>query len=85
MPAPAICAPRTAITRSTSSSRPTTKTVALEVKLSDTIDDDDVKHLHWLKQQIRPLLMDAAVLNTGQYAYRRKDGIAVIPLALLGP
>ncbi|RNI22839.1 ATP-binding protein [Flexivirga caeni] len=59
--------------------------VALEVKLSDNIGDDDVKHLRWLKQQVGPRLMDAAVLSTGQRAYRRKDGIAVIPLALLGP
>jgi len=61
------------------------KIVALEVKLSDTIDDSDVRHLHWLKQQMGSLLVDAAVLNTGQYAYRRRDGIAVIPLVLLGP
>ncbi|MCL2483295.1 MAG: ATP-binding protein [Propionibacteriaceae bacterium] len=61
------------------------KIVALEVKLSDTIDDNDVRHLHWLRQQMGPLLMDAVVLHTGQYAYRRQDGIAVIPLALLGP
>lgn len=61
------------------------KIVALEVKLSDTVDDDDVRHLHWLKRQVGPLLMDAVVLSTGSYAYRRRDGIAVVPLALLGP
>lgn len=58
---------------------------AFEVKLSDTIDDSDVRHLQWLKQELGPLLMDAVVLSTGQHAYRRQDGIAVIPLALLGP
>lgn len=61
------------------------KIVALEVKLSDTIGDGDVKHLHWLKAQMGPLLMDAVILNTGRFAYRRQDGIAVVPLALLGP
>ncbi|GAA4740094.1 hypothetical protein GCM10023350_25670 [Nocardioides endophyticus] len=30
-------------------------------------------------------LLDAVVLNTGDEAYRRRDGIAVVPLALLGP
>ena len=30
-------------------------------------------------------LLDAAVITTGPYAYRRRDGIAVIPAALLGP
>ena len=28
---------------------------------------------------------DAVVLTTGSEAYRRADGIAVVPLALLGP
>lgn len=59
--------------------------VAMEVKLSDTVKDSDVRHLHWLRQQVGPLLIDAVVLNTGQHAYRRPDGIAVVPLALLGP
>lgn len=59
--------------------------VALEVKLSATVTDADVKHLHWLRGQIGDDLVDAAVITTGPYAYRRKDGIAVIPAALLGP
>lgn len=29
--------------------------------------------------------IDGAVINTGSFAHRRQDGIAVIPLALLGP
>jgi uncharacterized protein len=29
-------------------------------------------------------LIDAVVVNTGPEAYRRKDGVAVVPLALLG-
>jgi hypothetical protein len=28
---------------------------------------------------------DAAVITTGPHAYRRPDGIAVVPAALLGP
>ena len=55
------------------------RVVALEVKLSSIIGDDDVKHLHWLESQIGPDLLDAA----GSEAYRRADGIAVIPAALL--
>jgi uncharacterized protein len=58
--------------------------VALEVKLSPDIDDHDVRHLRWLKQQLGDQLLDAAVINTGPEAYRRPDGIAVIPLGLLG-
>ncbi|MCQ3815092.1 MAG: DUF4143 domain-containing protein, partial [Acidimicrobiia bacterium] len=63
--------------------RPDGRIVALEVKLGGTVDDDDVRHLHWLAQRIGPQLLDAAVLTTGSEAYRRQDGIAVIPAALL--
>lgn len=59
------------------------RVVALEVKLSSIIGDDDVKHLHWLESQVGPDLLDAAVISTGSEAYRRADGIAVIPAALL--
>ncbi|MCG6567992.1 DUF4143 domain-containing protein, partial [Tessaracoccus sp. ZS01] len=30
-------------------------------------------------------LLDAIVINTGPNAYRRPDGIAVLPLGLLAP
>jgi hypothetical protein len=30
-------------------------------------------------------MLDAVVVNTGKEAYRRRDGIAVVPAALLGP
>lgn len=59
--------------------------VALEVKLSDTIGDRDVRHLHWLKDRLGECVRDLVVLSTGSYAYRRSDGVAVVPLALLGP
>ena len=59
--------------------------VAFEVKLSARVEDADVKHLIWLRDQLGKRLRDAAVITTGPYAYRRKDGIAVVPLALLGP
>lgn len=59
--------------------------LAFEVKLSSSIGDRDVQHLHWLKGQLGNDLLDAVVLHTGPEAYRRRDGIAVIPLELLGP
>lgn len=59
--------------------------VALEVKLAPVAGDDDVRHLHWLRAQVGDDLLDAAVITTGPAAYRRPDGIAVIPAALLGP
>ena len=59
------------------------RVVALEVKLSPNVDDRDLRHLRWLADRIGPDLLDAAVITTGSEAYRRKDGIGVIPAALL--
>jgi predicted AAA+ superfamily ATPase len=61
------------------------RVVGIEVKLARTIGDDDVRHLRWLRDQIGDDLLDAAVVTTGPEAYRRSDGIAVVPAALLGP
>lgn len=61
------------------------RVVAVEVKLSATVRDDDVKDLLWLQEKIGDDLLDAVVINTGPRAYRRRDGIAVVPGALLGP
>lgn len=60
-------------------------TIAIEVKLSDTIQSADVRHLNWLHGQLGERLVDRLVVNTGPFAYRRPDGVAVVPLALLGP
>lgn len=61
------------------------RVVALEAKLGPSVDDRDVRHLLWLRDRIGDRLLDAAVVTAGSYAYRRPDGIAVIPAALLGP
>lgn len=59
--------------------------VAIEVKVAREINDGDVKHLHWLREQLGTELLDAMIITTGSRAYRRADGVAVIPLAVLGP
>ena len=59
--------------------------VAMEVKLSSIVNDDDVRHLLWLRSKLGSDLLDAAIITTGNHAYRRSDGVAVIPAALLGP
>jgi predicted AAA+ superfamily ATPase len=61
------------------------RVLAIEVKLGAVPDDRDVRHLHWLKERIGDDLLDAIVITTGSVAYRRDDGIGVVPLALLGP
>ena len=60
-------------------------TIAVEAKLSATAKPDDVRHLHWLKRLMGDDLTDMVLINTGQHAYRRADGVAVVPLVLLGP
>lgn len=64
---------------------PAGQVVAMEVKLAATITDGDVRHLHWLRDQLPDTVIDLVVITAGKYAYRRKDGVAVVPLALLGP
>lgn len=59
--------------------------LALEVKLSAGVDDGDVRHLNWLADRLGDALADRIILTTGAYAYRRLDGVAVVPAALLGP
>lgn len=65
--------------------RPDGRIVAIEVKLADRVDDADVKHLHWLKGKIGDDLVDAVVVYAGEHSYRRRDGVAAVPLSLLGP
>lgn len=61
------------------------RVVAIEVKLAPTVSDDDVRQLRWLGGRIGDDLLDAVVVTTGASAYRRSDGIGVVPAALLGP
>lgn len=61
------------------------RVVAFEVKLSPVVDDRTVVHLRWLRDKLGDRLAGAVVVTTGADAYRRRDGIAVVPLALLGP
>lgn len=61
------------------------RVLAIEVKLAGTVDDRDTAHLRWLADRIGGDLVDSMVVTAGEYAYRRLDGVAVVPLALLGP
>jgi hypothetical protein len=59
--------------------------LALEVKLGGAPRDTDFKHLRWLAAELGEDLLDAVLVTTGPAAYRRPDGIAVVPAALFGP
>jgi uncharacterized protein len=59
--------------------------VAIEVKLARDAKDHDTAHLRWLADRVGDDLLDAVIVTTGPEAYRREDGIAVVPAGLLGP
>ncbi|WP_213006487.1 ATP-binding protein [Paractinoplanes toevensis] len=61
------------------------RVLGIEVKLADRVEDADTKHLHWLRDRIGEDLIDTVVIYAGEHAYRRRDDVAVVPLALLGP
>jgi uncharacterized protein len=61
------------------------RVLGVEVKLADRVEDTDVRHLHCLRDRIGEDLIDAIVIYAGERAYRRRDDVAVVPLALLGP
>lgn len=65
--------------------RPDRRFVAIEVKLTATPDDHDCRHLRWLQATVGNRMLDAIIVTTGRAAYRRPDGIGVVPAALLGP
>lgn len=58
--------------------------LGIEVKLAPEVTDSDVRHLKWLREKLPDRVADLMVVTTGTTAYRRADGIAVVPLALLG-
>lgn len=61
------------------------RVLAIEIKLGGNVEDRDVRHLLWLREKLGEDVLDTLVLTTGPVAYRRRDGVAVIPAALLGP
>ena len=63
------------------------RVLAIEVKLANTVPDSDVRHLRWLGEQLGDRLIDSIIIiiNTGPAAYRRADGIGVVPLGVLAP
>ncbi len=59
--------------------------VAIEAKLDSAVADNDVRQLLWLRDKLGDRCVDTVVVHTGPEAYRRPDGVGVVPLALLGP
>lgn len=61
------------------------RVVAIEVKAGAAPRPETTRHLLWLRQRLGDRLAQAVVITTGHRAYRDKDGIAIVPAALLGP
>lgn len=59
-------------------------TLSVRVYARD-VSSDDGRHLTWRRNGVGDRVLDRVILSAGPAAYRRQDGIAVIPLALLGP
>ena len=60
------------------------RVLAVECKLARNVRSHDAHHLNWLADRIGDSLIDRVILTTGPEAYRRPDGIAVVPAVLLG-
>jgi predicted AAA+ superfamily ATPase len=60
------------------------RVLAVEFKLARDVGGDDARHLNWLAGQLGDSLLDAVIVTAGAEAYRRPDGIAVVPAALVG-
>lgn len=61
------------------------KSLGIEVKLVAVPTRSDTAHLRWLARQAGTELCDIMIVTTGRHAYRDRDGVAVVPAALLGP
>jgi predicted AAA+ superfamily ATPase len=60
------------------------KVLAIEVKLAASPPSDAIEQLHWFARRFADDVVDRIVITTGREAYRRPDGVAVVPAALLG-
>lgn len=58
--------------------------IAFEVKLKPNVSDEDVRHLHTFENLVKSKLKAKVVVTSGSRAYKRRDGVLVVPLALLG-
>ena len=63
---------------------PARRIVAIDAKLAAVVGRPDTEHLRWLRARLGDRFAGGVVLTTGAEAYRDEDGIAVVPLALLG-
>jgi len=61
------------------------RSISVAIVASAAVRNDAVKHLNWPQDPIGDDLLDRVVVTTGTEAYRRADGVAIVPAGLLGP
>lgn len=59
------------------------KLVAVEIKLGQTVESKDIRHLKWLQEKLGSRVADCVLVYSGPVAFRF-EGVAVVPLDLLG-
>jgi hypothetical protein len=59
--------------------------LAHEAITSAEVADPDLTQFPWLRGQPGTILTEMAAVASGRHAYRRQDGVAVLPAVLLGP
>lgn len=61
------------------------KIIAIEVKSASSVTDHDVQHLNWFQETISSEFeVIKLVVYMGEYAFTRKDGVHIVPAAMLG-
>ena len=59
------------------------RVLGIELKAGAAPDDDDAKHLSWLRDELGRRFIAGAVLHTGPSLYKMGDRILAIPLCAL--
>lgn len=58
--------------------------MVFKTKSNRAASDRNIRHLLWPRGKLGDRVIDLALFNTGEHAYRRPDGAAVVSLTLLG-
>lgn len=57
--------------------------VAIEIKASISVSDDDAKHLRWLKKEHPNKVKAAVIFYAGSNVLRMRDGVIALPISSL--
>ncbi len=52
--------------------------IAIEVKLSNTVDTKEARTLNWFAEEFSDYNISKCLINTGSHAYTRNDGVQAL-------